>query len=422
MANRALSCHHAGNVGTAFDSLASLLRRAVERLDHRLVGVSRRVQYAVVALTAVSMTWQALPWVPQPVIDYSRVPLLRSIPQPATYGTDTIADAYEARVVLHDPRDMYVKREVPQTPEEARTWSKPASAPYPPAVLLVEAALLRLAGGSRRGFYLAILGLAVVFMALSLRYFLRTRWYLFPLLYLNFTYIGQRLVSVQDGSYVVMLVTVVLALVIARTRRALADALMAVAITMKLSPLFYLVEIPRMRLRAAVVFIAILVTGFLLPCVFLENYLYIYGFAATLKGSAATRVAAAAATVPFAAVLWYIEARRSFDLEERIGWALVPGALYFAIRMNVARHLLLVLLVPDKRAWRNVAAALALGLYTIFPRVIRLGSTIPIATVVLVGALAANLYAIGWKTMRSDLRHPLRVVRLLTGHTSPVSA
>jgi hypothetical protein len=344
------------------------------------------------------------------------MPLLRSIPQPPAYGTDTIADAYEARVVLRDPRDMYVKREVPQTPEEARTWSKPASAPYPPAVLLVEAGLLQLAGGSRRGFYLAILGLAAVFLALSLRFFLRTRWYLFPLLYLNFAYIGQRFVSVQDGSYIVMLATIVVALVIARTHRSLADALMALAITLKLSPLFYLVEIPRMRPRAAVVFIAILSSGLLLPYFLLDNYLYIYGFSATLKGSPATRIAAAVAAVPFAAVLWYIEARLSFDLEERIGWALVPGALYFAIRMNVARHLLLVLLVPDKRAWRNVAVALALGLYAIFPRVVHLGSTIPIATAVLIGVLAAHLYTIGWKTMRSDLQHPLRVVRLLTGH------
>ena len=48
------------------------------------------------------------------------------------------------------------------------------------------------------GFYGMVLLLATLFIALSLWYFLNTRWYLFPLLYLNFTYLGHRFVYVQD--------------------------------------------------------------------------------------------------------------------------------------------------------------------------------------------------------------------------------
>ena len=352
--------------------------RWVGRLDARLLAVPRRARILILAGTIAAMIWQALPAVPRDVVDLSRAPLLHHINQQATYGTDTIADIYESKVVINDVSDMYTKRGVEQTPLEARTWSKEASAPYPPAALLAEAALFAAAGRTSAGFYLAIVALACVFLGLSLFYFLETRWYLFPMLYLNFTYIGQRFVGVQDCSYLVMLVVVMAALLLARARRPLAHVLMAAAITIKLSPLFYTIELARMRRRTAAACVAVLFVGLVLPYFVWENYLYIYSFAASLKGQPSSRIGAIAAAVPFAALVAYVEARLGFDMEDRIGWGLVPFAMYLAIRMNVARHLLLVLLVPDKRGWRNVAVALGLAAYTVCRGALPLGSVLSI--------------------------------------------
>ena len=62
----------------------------------------------------------SLPKVPRAWIDYEGVPLLEHVHQPDLWGTDTIADSYEARVVLNDPLDMYTKRGVAQTPIGSR--------------------------------------------------------------------------------------------------------------------------------------------------------------------------------------------------------------------------------------------------------------------------------------------------------------
>ena len=97
-----------------------------------------------------------------------------------------------------------------------------------------------------------VLLLAALFVALSLWYFLNTRWYLFPLLYLNFAYFGHRFVYVQDDSYLAMLVVVMIALVLARSRREASHLLMALAITMKLSPAAYAREILTMRRGTAI--------------------------------------------------------------------------------------------------------------------------------------------------------------------------
>jgi len=81
----------------------------------------------------------------------------------------------------------------------------------------------------------------------SARYFLQTRWYLFPALYLNFVYFGERFVYVQDGSYLVVLTVLMAALHLARRGHAASHALVALATVMKLSPVFYLANVGRMR-------------------------------------------------------------------------------------------------------------------------------------------------------------------------------
>ena len=61
-----------------------------------------------------------------------------------------------------------------------------------------------------------------------------------------------------------------------------------------------------------------------------------------------------------------VEKRSSFNDEDRIGWSLVPFALFAGLLAN-SGHLLIALIVPDRRAGRNLAAAVTLALHSLFP-------------------------------------------------------
>jgi hypothetical protein len=396
-------------------------REIAAALDRFLLRVNLPVKYTVIAATVLHMIAVAIPNVPRAYIDYARLPLLSNVHQYETYGTDTIGNSYVAKVVLNDPLDMYTKARLEQTPLEKATWTREASAPYPPAALLTAAGLYAIGEAIGIGFYGMVLLLATLFVALSLWYFLNTRWYLFPLLYLNFAYFGHRFVYVQDDSYLAMLVVVMIALILARWRRAASHFLMGLAITMKLSPAAYAWQILTMRRGVAMIFVAILFAGFVLPYAIWDNYLTIFTFHDQVKGNVYDTIAAVILVVPFSIVLWYVETRLRFDMEDRIGWSLVPFAMFIGIKMRVARHLLIVLLVPDKRGPRNIIASTGLALHAAAPDVFRLGSVLYITTVLLFAILAHYLRRIGWATVRDDLRHPLRTVGLLLSEPRPGS-
>lgn len=385
----------------------------VAGVDSALLEAPRRVRVGAYALTAAVMTATVLPQVPRQVIDFGGVPFLAGLQRHDTYGNDTIGDGYEARVVLNDWRDMYTKTKVEMTPLEAATWPKEACAPYPPAVLLAEAGLYALGSWLGIGFYGAVLTLAVVFVVTSARYFLKTRWYLFPVLYLNFAYFGERFVYVQDCSYLVMLTVVMAALQLARRGHAASHALVALATAMKLSPLYYLANLGQMRRRDAATYVAIVAAGFVLPYFVWENYLYIFQYSAELKGDWDNAVAALIVVAPFALVLRYVETRLGFDWEDRVGWSLVPFALLLALKMNVARHLLIVLLVPDKRGIRNVAAGIALAVPVVFG--VPFNASLGFAALVLVTGLTYYLRTIGWERVRRDLQTPLQTLAEMFG-------
>lgn len=385
-----------------------------ERLRARLDAAPLLVRYAAIALTLAVMACSSLAQVPKEYADLSSLPLPDAARQlHEGYGTDTIADMYESKVILNDLGDMYTKQRLEQTPREAETWSKPASAPYPPVALLGLAGLYAM--GQRTGirFYGMVALLACLFLGFSAWYFLATRWYIFPILYLNFSYLAERFFHVQDGSYLLMLVVLIAALWLARWGRDASHALMAVAITMKLSPIYYARHVLTMRRSSAALFIAIVCAGLLLPFVIWDNYAYIYTFHEELKGGWVQALGAVLIATPFTLLLWYVEARLPFDREDRIGWALVPFGLFIAFKMNVARHLLLVLLVPDKRGGRNIVAATGLALHALAPSLVRFNSTLPIMSVLLVGVLLRYLARIGWDVVRDDLRHPRRTVQMM---------
>jgi hypothetical protein len=377
-------------------------------LDQTLLRAPRGVRTGAFVLTAVVMAATALPHVPRQIVDLRGVPMLPTLQRHDTYGNDTIGDGYEARVVLNDWRDMYTKTKVEMTPLEAATWQKEACAPYPPAVLLAEAGLYALGTWLGIGFYGSLLTLAVVFVVVSARYFLETRWYLFPALYLNFVYFSERFVYVQDCSYLVMLTVAMAALHLARRGHPASHALVALATVMKLSPLYYLVNLGTMRRRDAMLYIGIIVAGLVLPYFVWKNYLYIFQYSAELKGDWDNAAAALIAVIPFALVLRYVETRLQFDWEDRVGWGLVPFALLLALKMNVARHLLIVLLVPDKRGIRNIAAAIGLAVPVVFG--VPFNWSLVFAALVLVTGLTYYLRQIGWERVRLDLRTPLHTL------------
>ena len=287
---------------------------AAAAVDRFLLRLNRPVQYTVIAATVLHMIAVAIPNVPRAYVDYARFPLLSGVRQHDTYGTDTIGNSYVAKVVLNDPLDMYTKARLEQTPLERATWTREESAPYPPAGLLTTAGLYAIGAATGIEFYGMVLLLAALFVALSLWYFLNTRWYLFPLLYLNFAYFGHRFVYVQDDSYLAMLVVVMIALVLARSRREASHLLMALAITMKLSPAAYAREMLTMRRGTAMIFAAILFAGFVLPYFIWDNYLTIFTFHDQVKGNIYDTVAAVLLVVPFTIVLWYVETRLGFDM------------------------------------------------------------------------------------------------------------
>jgi hypothetical protein len=243
----------------------------------------------------------------------------------------------------------------------------------------------------------------------------------FPALYLNFSYLGYRFVYVQDGSYLIMLVVVMAALLLARHGRASAHALMAFAVTLKLSPLYYVRNVTAMSRGSAALFIAILIVGLILPIAIWDDYLYIFRFHEGTKGGIGETIAAVLISIPFALTLWYVETRLGFDMEDRIGWGMVPFALFLGLKMNAARHLLMVLLIPDKRGIRNVSAGIALLLPALFPTLIRTNSALLIATGLLIVGLIYYLDLIGWQRVRDDLRQPKRTLALMLGR-APASA
>ncbi|HEX9366989.1 MAG TPA: hypothetical protein VF921_10185 [Vicinamibacterales bacterium] len=382
-------------------------------LDAWLLAVPRRAQYLAVLLALLVCVAVGILEVPRPYLDYSRRPILNRINQNATYGTDTIADVYESKVVLNDVRDAYTKAHLDQTPLEAATWTKAESAPYPPAVLLTMAGLYALGERTGVGFYGLILALACLFLVSSAVYCLMTRWYVFPLMCLNAGYIAERFVYVQDDSYLVLLTVVMAALFLARARTPATHLLMAVAICMKLSPLYYLKNVLTMKRWMAAAVVVIVITGLALPYFFWDHYLYIYQFHAQRKGHWQNAAGALSLVVPFSLLLWYVETRLAFDMEDRVGWSLVPFALLIAIMTNAPRHLFVVLLVPDKRAARTAAGAFGLGLHSMLPSVLRSGGTVYFMTAFLSLALVWYLRRIGWETIRVDLRHPVRTARTM---------
>ena len=164
--------------------------------------------------------------------------------------------------------------------------------------------------------------------------------------------------------------------------------------------------------------VAILLAGLMFPYFVWDNYLYIYRYGNDLKGDWASAAASLVFVVPFAIVLWYMEVRLDFDTEDHIGWGLVPFAMLLALKMNTARHLLIVYLVPDKRGIRNGRGR------------DRAGVPVPLSVARRVRFRAADqhicpLHRAGllpgpdrWDVASDDFRHPGRTAKMIVNGVS----
>ncbi|HEU5258555.1 MAG TPA: hypothetical protein VFU28_21360 [Vicinamibacterales bacterium] len=71
------------------------------------------------------------------------------------------------------------------------------------------------------------------------------------------------------------------------------------------------------------------------------------------RGHAASHALVALATAMKVLPVFYLANLGRMRREDRIGWGLVSFSLLLALKMNVARHLLVVLLGPDKPYYRT---------------------------------------------------------------------
>lgn len=186
------------------------------------------------------------------------------------------------------------------------------------------------------------------------------------------------------------------ALFLARRRSNVTHALMAIAICMKLSPLYYLENLFGMRRRWAALALAIVIAGLVLPVFLWDGYLSIYTFQTGRKGNYWLNTAGTLLlVVPFSLLLSLVESRLHFDMEDRVGWGLVPFALFLAITMNAARHLFMVLLVPDKRGPRTIAGAAGMAAHAVFPGLVPSGAVVYITVALLLLVLLSYLSQAG---------------------------
>lgn len=340
---------------------------ALRALDARLMAIRGSRRAMVLVLTGVALVVIRLWMVPAEVLDtgFNRTELI---------GMDYWADSYVGRVVANHPRDMYLKVETPQLGRETR-WTKPAAAPYPPFALLFFGGMHLAGVATGLGFYGMLVLVEAAFLTLALVYCLRTRWYLFPLTYLN-AFLALRVYWVGGASNILVLLLMMVALLLARVRSPWAQVVMALSIVTKVTPAFYLVQLRRWAGWTRALVVLVLATGLVLPLFWVEGYAGIWqrhagrdtaviGETLSAYGwGALTPVAVALAYVlPLVFVGWFtsvllrVQKALDWDDEDRIGWAAAPFALLFSLRVAALRMFFMAMLLPDKRGTRGVFVA-----------------------------------------------------------------
>jgi len=337
------------------------------RLEARLLSLPRAVQLAVLGLTLGFALLVRCSHVPTSYHDFGW------LNRGSDYGCDYYSDAYGARTVYNHPLDMYTRRLTDQTRGEMY-WPRRSVAPYPPAELFLLAGAHAVGEATGVGLYGVLMGTDFLLLALMLGYSLKTRWYLFPMVQLN-VFLAYRFWGIGSLNGLLVVLFLMLGVLAARKRPALASLLGVFAVCLKLTPVFFLTNFLRFRRGTALAAAGLLLAGFVLPLFVLENYRYIYGFHATrdigpivralatvgVSGPHAKTLAAVAGWVlplvgggAFSLVLLYAQHKLAFTWEDRIGWAAVPFSLLFSLRMLSMRTLFEAMVIPDRRRTRSL--------------------------------------------------------------------
>jgi hypothetical protein len=337
------------------------------RWDAWLMARGAAIRVAVLGVTLAFALVVRLSYVPVSYHDFGW------LNRGTDYGCDYYSDAYGARTVYNHPLDMYTRRLTEQTRPEMY-WPKRSVAPYPPAELLLLAGAHALGEKTGIGLYGMLMAVDALLVLSTLGYSLVTRWYLFPLVELN-VFLAYRFWGIGSFNGLFVLLFLTLGVILARRRPALGILSAVFAVCLKLTPIFFLTNFLRFRRGTALAAGALLFAGFVLPLFVFENYRYIYGFHATrdirpivhaleFVGVHGAHTATVAAVVgwalpllfgsAFSVVLLYAQLKLNFTWQDRIGWAAVPFALLFSLRMLSMRTLFEAMAIPDRRQARSL--------------------------------------------------------------------
>ena len=361
-----------------------------------------KYKYLILIVTILFIAFSRIQMVPREYANIGDIQIREDI------GTDFIADNYTAKVALNDPFDIYTKNSLNQTEQEAQTWTKEESSPYPPLAIYHITTIYKIGDILGIGFYGVVISLELILIIMVFLYFIKTNWYLIPIVYLNF-YLAHRFWWVGDATYLLVLIYIMMALFTVKKYKTISISLMAIATIIKFSPIYYIKNIFTMKKHQWILYISILVIGLILPFIIYKNYSYIYTFnSEKSEGFLLPFIVAGS----FSIALCYIEYRMKFNDEDIIGWASIPFAIFTVLSTYAVRHLLLLLIIPDKRGYRNIALLILIHLRLIMDKFDFDNRIIAWSSIICFLIIFMHMFIeIGLEKIISDIKNPILLIK-----------
>ncbi|MEM2900327.1 MAG: hypothetical protein QXT63_06000 [Thermoplasmata archaeon] len=271
----------------------------------------------------------------------------------APYFIDLYADAYESRVVLDEPVDMYMKEL--EMSERERTcdgsfseeWTKEQCSPYPPIAILLDSVLYQAGGATLEGFYLVQVIFELGISAIVCIYCYRGKEPLmFILFFLNPFEISEFWHESHASFLWMHLFSVVAYIAYDYGYKKESALFLGLAIATKLYPASVML-FPRKWGKAYFLLVAIVGLGLLLPFL-IPGYSYIwqrknYHFLLSVLFAIISGI-----------MLTLLSREKWVTDLDLIGFSSIPVALYVTLGkyMIFPNYAMMALMLPDKRYFR----------------------------------------------------------------------
>ncbi len=274
----------------------------------------------------------------------------------APYFIDLYADAYESRVVLDDPLQMYVKciditdREATCDGQISPGWTKEQCAPYPPIALFAVALTYQSGGGTLEGFYLAQVTFELGISAIVGIYCYREKNPLmFALFFLNPFEVSEFWYESHSSFLWMHLFAIVGFIAYDYGRKNEAGLAFSLAIASKLFPAPLLL-FPRRWGKSYTYMLVPTIIGLCMPFI-VPGYGYIWA-----RPNYHFALGAACALV-CVAELWFLSRAKWVTNLDIIGFASIPTAIYVTLGkfLLFPNYAMMALMLPDKRYFRPIA-------------------------------------------------------------------